>query len=248
MKIIVNGVTGHMGRILADKIRNGQGGHSFAAGIDPCVPSGQIGDCYAALGEFQGDADMVIDFSHHSAAPELMEYCLNRKLPVIVCTTGHTDEEKQTITAASRSIPVFFSANMSLGVAALSALSRRAAELFPDADIEIVEKHHNRKLDVPSGTALMLFEEIRKARPDAEAVVGRHENGKRRKNEIGIHSLRCGNLAGVHEIVISTGSETLTLCHEVGDRSLFADGALAAAEFLRRQPPGLYTMSNLANG
>jgi 4-hydroxy-tetrahydrodipicolinate reductase len=140
---------------------------------------------------------------------------------------------------------VFRSANMSLGIAVLLDLARRAARMFPDADVEIVEAHHNQKLDVPSGTALMLANAVRSVRPEAEFVVGRHENGKRKKSEIGIHSLRLGNEVGMHEILITTGNETLTLKHEAESRALFAEGALAAAAWLMGKPAGLYNMQDL---
>ena len=117
--------------------------------------------------------------------------------------------------------------------------------MFPDADIEIIEKHHNRKVDVPSGTALLLADRIRLVRADAEYVIGRHENGKRKKNEIGIHSLRMGNVVGEHEILISTDNEVITLKHEAKDRALFAEGALCAAAFLVNQPAGLYNMQDM---
>ena len=142
-------------------------------------------------------------------------------------------------------MPVFLSANMSLGVALLADLAKKAAAVFPDADIEIVEKHHNQKLDVPSGTALLLARRIKEARPEAQFVIGRHENGKRTQKEIGIHSLRLGNEVGTHEIIIATGSETVTIKHEAENRSLFANGALAAAAFLGGKAAGLYSMADI---
>ena len=134
---------------------------------------------------------------------------------------------------------------MSLGVAVLADLARRAAAAFPAADIEIVEIHHNRKLDVPSGTALMLANAIREVRESATLLVGRHENGKRTAQEIGVHSIRLGDEVGTHEILISTGSETLTLKHQAHSRALFAEGALTAAAFLVGKPAGLYRMEDL---
>ena len=154
----------------------------------------------------------------------------------------------QAIEAAAAEIPVFFASNYSLGIAVLADIACRATAMFPDADIEIVEMHHNQKLDVPSGTALTLASSIASVRPGAELVIGRHENGKREKKQIGIHSLRLGNLSGTHEILIATGSEVLTLRHEARDRTLFADGAMQAAHFLVGKPAGLYTMQDLING
>jgi 4-hydroxy-tetrahydrodipicolinate reductase len=174
-----------------------------------------------------------------------VDYCTKRGLPVVVATTGQTEEELALIDGAAKTVPVFLSANMSLGVALLADLAKKAAAVFPDADIEIIEKHHNQKLDVPSGTALLLARRIKEARPAAEFVIGRHENGKRTKAEIGIHSLRLGNEVGVHEIIIATGSETITLKHEAENRSLFAQGALAAAAFIAGKAPGMYDMRSI---
>jgi 4-hydroxy-tetrahydrodipicolinate reductase len=150
------------------------------------------------------------------------------------------------IVAASKKIPVFFSYNMSLGIAALSELAKKAASLMKDAEIEIVEIHHDQKLDAPSGTALLLADSIKEVRPDSNLVIGRNGHAKREKNDIGISSIRIGNVVGVHEIIISSGLETLTLKHEAHDRSLFADGALVAAEYLSKvNQPGLYNMKDL---
>ena len=159
-----------------------------------------------------------------------------------------TDQERAAIEEAAREIPIFFSYNMSLGIALLARLAKETAKWFPDADIEIVEAHHNRKLDVPSGTALLLADAIREVRPEAEYVIGRHENGRRKPQDIGIHSLRLGNEVGTHEILVTTGTQTITLKHEAKDRSLFAEGALAAAEFLAGKPAGLYTMQDMMKG
>ena len=241
MQIIVHGATGRMGQLIC-----AAAGSEVAARVSPEYPANENG-CWQTLVEYQGPADCVVDFSHHSATGALVDYCLARKLPLLIATTGQTESERAQIEAASAEIPVFFASNYSLGIAVLADIARRAAAMFPDADIEIVEMHHNQKLDVPSGTALTLANSIASVRPDAEFVIGRHENGKREKNQIGIHSLRLGNLAGTHEILIATGSEVLTLRHEARDRALFADGAMQAARFLVGKPAGLYTMQDLIN-
>ena len=159
-------------------------------------------------------ADCIIDFSHHSAIAELCDYAVKNKLPLVIATTGHTEEENGMINEAAKTVPVFKSGNMSLGVALVACLSKIAAKAFPDADIEIVEKHHNQKLDVPSGTALLLADSIKQVKKDSEYVIGRHENGKRKKNEIGIHSLRMGNEVGTHEVIFAMGSQVITIKHE----------------------------------
>ena len=239
MKIILNGANGRMGRIMTELIAAREG-FELAARVD------RFGDAdYAALEGCEVSADIVIDFSNHAATAELMDWCRRRKMPVIVATTGQTEAEMEMIREAAREIPVFLSANMSIGVALLAELAKKAASVFPDADIEIIERHHNQKLDVPSGTALLLANRLREARPDARFVVGRHENGKREPREIGIHSLRYGGEVGTHEIIIATGKETFTLRHEAENRALFADGALAAAAFMAGKAPGLYDMRDI---
>ena len=240
MNIIINGAKGRMGRIV--DAAAAAGGHSVVARVDFGYAGGEG---LRTLDEYQGPADVVIDFSNHAATAQVVDYCTKRGLPVVVATTGQTEEELALIDGAAKTVPVFLSANMSLGVALLADLAKKAAAVFPDADIEIIEKHHNQKLDVPSGTALLLARRIKEARPEAEFVIGRHENGKRTKAEIGIHSLRLGNEVGVHEIIIATGSETITLKHEAENRSLFAQGALAAAAFIAGKAPGMYDMRSI---
>lgn len=242
MKILVNGACGHMGRALRAMIDQGNNGAELAANVDAF---GQEDGVLPSLTAFTGEADCIVDFSNHAATKELTEYAVARKMPLVIATTGQTEEEIGLIHKAAESVPVFFSGNMSLGIAVLTRLVRDAVKMFPDADVEIVEQHHNRKLDVPSGTALMLGRAVQEARPDAELLVGRHENGKRKKTEVGIHSLRMGNTVGVHEVIINTGTQILTLKHEAQDRSLFAEGALAAAAFLIGKAPGLYDMNDI---
>ncbi len=241
MRILLNGYTGKMGQMVIEAVSR-----TDDTIVSFCAPdSAEEGNRHSLLSAAAEEADVIIDFSNHEGTRELTAYAVQRNLPLVVCTTGQSEEEKQMIQAAAEVIPVFFSANMSLGIAALTDLAKKAAALFPDADIEIVEKHHNRKLDVPSGTALALADAIREVRTDAVYSIGRHEYGKRTKNEIGIHSLRMGNETGTHEIYINTGSEVLTLSHSAESRAVFADGALKAAHYLVNQKPGLYTMKDM---
>ncbi len=242
MKILLNGACGRMGHAVRAMLETGKHGASLAAAVDAfSKEDGVLG----SLSQFQGEADCIIDFSHHSATKELCAFALERSLPLVIATTGQTEEELASIAGTAKKIPLFRSGNMSLGIAVLSQLARTAARFFPGADIEIVEAHHDQKLDVPSGTALMLAHAIQDARPDATLLVGRHENGKRTKQEIGIHSLRMGNTVGIHEVIVNTGTQILTLKHEAQDRSLFAEGALSAAAFLCGKQPGLYSMDDL---
>ena len=190
-------------------------------------------------------ADVVIDFSHHTAAPEVIRYAKAIGAAAVIGTTGHTPEEKALIQAAAKDIPVFYSGNMSLGIAVLCRLAREAAGYFPDADIEIVEVHHNRKVDAPSGTAHMLFEAIHQVRPNAVEHCGRSGEGKRTKDEIGVSSLRLGSVVGIHEVIIHTGTQCLTLKHEAVTRAMLADGAVDAARFMVGKPRGMYNMESL---
>ena len=245
MKILIHGSTGRMGKILCELLNAGYPGLELAARVSPEETADPANCVYTSLQDVDCQVDGVIDFSHHSAVNALMDFCVSRNLPVVVSTTGHTPQEKEVIAEAAKQIPVFFSANMSIGVALVAELAKKAASVFPDANIEIVEKHHNQKLDVPSGTALLLAHRIQEALTDSVLLVGRHENGKRTAKEIGIHSLRLGNEVGTHEIIITTGAETITLKHEAENRSLFANGALAAAKFLADKPAGLYSMRDI---
>lgn len=243
MKVILNGAGGRMGTVLRD-LAERTGKFQVVANVDPFANREGF---YAGLDDFAGEADCVFDFSNHACTGELMAYAVSQKLPVVVATTGHTPEELTCIRKAAESVPVFHSGNMSVGIALLVKLARQTATMFPDADIEIIERHHNQKLDVPSGTALMLAKAVQEARPDAQLLVGRHENGRRTKTEIGIHSLRMGNTVGVHEVIVNTGSQIITLKHEAQDRGLFAEGAVTAGYFLIGKQPGLYTMDDILN-
>ncbi len=243
MKIILYGAGGRMGAEVTSLLAT-KNADTIVAAVDKLCKDMP----YNNIADFKGDADVIIDFSHHSLTPEVIAYAMGRSLPLVMCTTGHTDEEKALITEASKSIPVFYSANMSLGIATLCDFARRAAELFPDADIEIVEAHHNRKLDAPSGTALMIADTIKEVRTDAKYVFGRHGMAKREPAEIGIHSLRCGNEPGMHEVIISTDYQCLTLKHNAESRAVFAEGAVSAAEFICKREAGLYNMYSLING
>ena len=245
MKLIVTGAAGRMGRELLSAIAATEGRFTVAAAVDISGTAIDGVPTYTTLGDVTEEADVLIDFSHHAATAEILDFAKARRLPLVIATTGQTKEELALIDAAAKAVPVFLSANMSLGVALLADLAKKAAAVFPDADIEIIEKHHNQKLDVPSGTALLLARRIQEVRPEATLLVGRHENGKRTRNEIGIHSLRYGNEVGTHEIIISTGSETVTLKHEAENRSLFAQGALAAAAFILGRAPGMYDMRSI---
>jgi len=237
MRAVLCGANGAMGRLI-DGILGSEIVGRVSIDGENNVPT-----TFAQLGKVE--ADVVIDFSHHTAVSDVLAYAKSIGAAAVIGTTGHTPEEKALITAAAEEIPVFFSGNMSLGIAVLCRLARQAAAAFPEADIEIVETHHTRKVDAPSGTALMLFNAIREARPEAYANCGRSGEGRRTKEEIGIHALRLGNVVGIHEVHIHTPNQSLTLKHESGSRAMLADGAVEAARFVSGKPAGFYTMENM---
>ena len=237
MKIIINGANGKMGHMISDMAKSE--GEEIAARVDAMPGEGM----YAHLEDFSGNADCVIDFSNHKAAPELVNYCVKHNLPVLIASTGHTPEELELIHDAAKKIPVFMSPNMSVGVALLADIAERVTRIFGECDIE-----HNQKLDVPSGTVLMLANRIQEARSDSTLNIGRHDNGKRPANEIGIHSLRYGTEVGTHEIIFSNGLETITLRHDAKNRALFAKGALSAVRWLVKQSAGFYDMKDFLRG
>lgn len=232
MKIIMTGALGRMGREVCSLL-----GEELACGVDI---NGEI----KSINDYTGDADGIIDFSFHGAIGEIAEYAVRRKLPLVVATTGHTPDEKNIISKAAGSIPVFYSANMSIGVAVLCDLAKRAASFFPDADIEIIEKHHNRKLDAPSGTALMLADAVSGGRED-RYVFGRVGHQPRKSGEIGIHAVRMGNIVGDHEVIIGTDTQRITLKHEAVTRGIFAEGAISAVRFLQGKAPAVYDMKDM---
>ena len=242
MKVIVNGASGRMGKVVLRLLSEGYRGASFGGGIDAFSEDPTIAKTPDAL---ETTGDVIIDFSSHLATESICAYAVKTKTPIVVCTTGHTEEELAIIKKTAESVPVFHSANMSLGVALLCELARQAAALYPDADVEIVETHHNRKLDAPSGTALMIADRIREERTDATYKLGRAGHEKREKREIGIHAVRMGNVVGEHEVRIGTDTETITLKHEAHDRSLFAEGAIVAARYLIGQTAGMYGMRDM---
>ena len=244
MKILLNGIGGRMGKEVTRRALDGYKETTLVCGVDGFGADAPV-PCYKSFAEVTEDVDCVIDFSHHSLTAPLLTYCKEKKLPVVIATTGQTYEEQALIAEAAKEIPVFFSKNMSVGIALLCELAKNTVKAFPDADIEIVETHHNRKLDAPSGTALMLAEAIESVRKGLNRVLGRSGMQKREKNDIGIHAIRMGNVIGRHEVIVGTDSQTITLTHEAHDRALFAEGAVTAGLFLVGKPAGYYTMQDM---
>lgn len=245
MKILICGVGGRMGREVAKMALEGVRGSVPVAGFDVLPVDTREFPTYTDWSAVAEDADCIIDFSHHSATEALLSYAQEKKIPVVLATTGHDANEETVIQQAAENIPIFRSANMSLGIALLVELAKTTAKTFPDADIEIIEKHHNRKLDAPSGTALLLANAIREIRKSAKLIFGREGQAKREPEEIGVHAIRMGNIIGEHEVIVGTDTQTITLKHEAHSRALFAEGAIAAAEFLIGKPAGLYDMKRM---
>jgi 4-hydroxy-tetrahydrodipicolinate reductase len=244
MKIIINGAAGRMGKVLAETAL--EKNHIISSLVDRMYDESEAGH-FSSLWSCTGDADVIIDFSNHLATKDVTEYAVSKNIPLVLASTGQTEEELAMIKDASKKIPVFRSANMSVGIAFLAEVARVATALFGEADIEIIEKHHNKKADAPSGTALLIAEKIKDARPEIEYNMGRSGYGVRNKNEMGIHAIRAGNIVGEHEVIFNTGSQQISLKHEAFDRKVFADGAIRAAEFIIGKPAGEYGMSDLVH-
>lgn len=244
LKILLSGACGRMGRQVAALAA--ENGAVIVAGVDVHPDATCAFPVYPSFSMVQEEADAIIDFSRPEGLPALLEYALSHHLPAVLAATGYQEKELKLIGAAAKEIAIFRSANMSLGVYVLQSLARQAARLLPDFDIEIVEKHHNQKVDAPSGTALMLYDAVKNAQ--SQPVFGRHtRTEKREKPEIGIHAVRGGTVPGEHEVGFYGPCETVLLTHSAQDRSIFARGALKAAAFVATQDAGEYDMTALAD-
>lgn len=235
MRVILCGANGRMGREIASEIARSSDMETVAE-VDICPREGQ----YARIEDFAGDADVIVDFSHRSATVPLADFAVLRNIPLVIATTGQTEDEREYVRRASLSVPVFFCGNMSLGVAVFISLVARVAGTFPYADVEIVEAHRAGKADIPSGTALMIADAVLQARNGEGRIVVARREGTRSKGDIGISSLRIGETVGVHEVRISTAYQTITLKHEAHSRALFVAGAMHATRFIADKPAGLY--------
>ena len=245
-RILLSGCNGKMGRVIARCVKERED-CEIVAGVDL-----NTDDCdftvFTSIADCDVSVDVVIDFSHPSCLISILEYCRANKVPAVIATTGLTKEQVTLIHAASTVIPVFFSANMSIGVALLSALAQKAALVLGNGfDIEIVEKHHNQKLDAPSGTALMLADAIKGVREgESEYVYERHSvRQKRQPAEIGISSVRGGTIVGEHEVIFAGHDEVISLTHTAQSKEIFAVGSINAALFLQGRAPGCYAMADM---
>lgn len=232
IKVIVWGCSGYMGSVVRNLLQDSET-LEYLCGID--IDSTNSWEC---------GADVVIDFSSPEGTMQMLKFATEFKVPVVIATTGFTPEHEKEINKASKVIPVFKSANMSFEVALLKNTLKKLANQLSDSDIEIVEVHHNRKKDAPSGTAKLLADSINSGLDEPRKIVYGRE-GKRQKDEIGIASLRGGNIVGEHSVNFFNQFETLKITHIAHTRDVFAAGSLKAAEFIVKQQPGLYTMDDL---
>ena len=246
MKIILSGCNGKMGQVIARTVAE-RDGCEIVAGLDRVADSTGAFPVFATA-DIDIPADIIIDFSHPAMLQTVLTLAEGRHLPVIIATTGLSDEQLAAVRTLSEKVPVFFSANMSIGVNLLSALVEKAARVLGnDFDIEIVEKHHNQKVDAPSGTALMLADAAKAGLSfEPHYVYDRHSvRQKREKTEIGISSVRAGTIVGEHEVIFGGRDEVITLSHPAMSKEIFAVGALNAAAFLVGKPAGLYSMKDM---
>ena len=248
IKIILSGCNGRMGRAITDIVSKNQDAQ-IVAGVDLNTDASSGYPVYSTINEVTEAADVLIDFSHPSLLSGLLEFCVSRKIPAVIATTGCSDEQLREIDEAAKIVPMFRSGNMSLGINVLLMLVERAAKILGDTfDVEVIERHHNQKIDAPSGTALMIADRLKESLPhESELVYDRHSvRQKRGAQEIGMHSLRGGTIVGVHEVVFAGRDEVVELKHEAQSREVFAAGAVKAALFLTEMTvPKLYNMDDL---
>lgn len=244
MRIILCGAGGRMGKMVASLAA--ERGETVVCGIELQPMSAEF-PVYTKIGDAAEEADVLIDFSSADGVAERLGFAKRRRLPVVLAQTGFTAADEEQIAIDSRTIPIFKTGNLSVGINLLEILVARAASALKDFDVEIVERHHSRKKDAPSGTALMLAESVRRASADEkENVYSRHGMvGERQKKEIGIHAVRGGTIVGEHEVMFAGEDEIVTLSHSARSRGVFANGALRAASWLISKPAGLYDMHDL---
>ena len=219
------------------------------AGVDPAPTGSCAFPVYTSVEQVTEDVQVIVDFSHPSCLSPILSYCRSHPgVAAVLCTTGYSEEQTREIQEASKALPLFYSRNMSLGVNLLIELAKKAEAVLGDSfDVEIVEMHHNQKIDAPSGTALMIADAINEVRDnEMRYTYDRHaQRKKREKREIGLHSVRGGTIVGEHQVIFAGQSEVLTLSHSAQSKELFASGAVNAALFMNGKGPGLYDMSHL---
>ena len=248
-EILLQGISGRMGHVLCE-LAASRADCRIVGGVDLQASAGQP-PVFARLEDVDVHADVLIDFSSPAAADAAIAYCEKARLPYVICTTGLSEETRLALIRLSRSVPVFQSANMSLGINLLIELCKKtSAVLGPGYDVEIIEKHHHNKVDAPSGTALMLADAVNEQAGGAYHYVYDRQSVRQKRDplEIGISSVRGGSIVGDHEVLFCGPDEVITLQHTAYSRTVFANGALNAAVYLAHKEPGLYSMSDLIEG
>lgn len=245
--IILSGCNGKMGQVIARLLESDEDAR-IVFGCDINTEMKNSFPVYSNISEADVKGDVVIDFSHPSNFESLADYCRNTNTPLVMATTGLSAEQKEELALLSKETAVFFSANMSLGVNMLVSLVKKAAAvLWDNFDIEIIEKHHNQKIDAPSGTALMIADEISSVLDsNPEYIYDRHSVRKKRsKNEIGIHAVRGGTIVGEHDVIFAGNDEVIEIRHTAASKEIFAVGSIKAAKFLKDKKPGMYDMNDI---
>ncbi len=244
MNILISGALGRMGRAVYRAAK--ANGVNVVAGVDLNADLSDLDyPVYKDFASVKEEADVIIDFSSPTTLDSLLSFAESKQIPAVLCATGYTAEQLNKIAAATEKTAIFRSANMSVGVNLVIDLCKKAAKTLPSFDVEIVEMHHNQKVDAPSGTALMLADAIKEVDPEKYYVYGREGRvGKRNEKEIGIHALRGGNVVGEHEVIFAGANEVVKLSHSAASREVFADGAIKAAAFMLGKKRGAYNMDD----
>lgn len=246
INLILNGVCGHMGRTIVKEAEQREDCR-VVCGFDPRTCEDFSFPVYQSFEQYREDGSVIIDFSHPSALSGILGFAKEKKLPIVIATTGLSGEQKQEISLAAKEIPVFFSANMSLGINLLIDLAKKAQAVLDGFDIEIIERHHNQKIDAPSGTALAIADALSE-QGHYEYTYDRHaRRQKRSPSEIGIHAVRGGTIVGDHTVLFAGKDEVIELHHSAASKEVFATGSIRAALFLVQKPAGLYSMEDLVN-
>ena len=249
-KVILSGCCGKMGAAVTKAVSERED-ISIVAGVDIFESDSLPYPVFSAISEVPCEADVIIDFSNPSALDSIIEFSKTKKIPAVLCATGYTAEQNQMIEKASTEVAMFRSGNMSLGINLISELSKAAAKILGGSfDVEIVESHHNLKLDAPSGTAIMLEKAVEEGLDYApELVYDRHSRSQKRdKHEIGMHSIRGGTIVGEHEVIFAGNDEIIKISHTALSKNVFAVGAVNAAIYMKDKNTGMYNMSDVING
>ena len=248
IKVIVNGCLGAMGKVLVNLINEDDAFH-LVAGVSKFGEFTNEYPMHKSIFDITEDADVIIDFSKPESLCDLLRYATKKRIPLVIATTGYSESELHEIQEASNMIPIFHSSNMSIGVNLLLKLVEIASKSLEDFDIEIVEKHHNKKVDAPSGTAIMIANEIKAAlNTESEFNYGRHgKDAKRQPKEIGIHAVRGGTIVGDHSVIYAGNDEIIEINHIASSKKIFAQGSLTAAKFIVNKENGYYNMKNIVS-